>query len=151
MKPTINHFAQALESTLSQFGIQIIDKSPIEELDAHVITQEITTYIGLVGDYTGNISFAFPMETGKQIASLMMMGMPVEAIDNMSRSALAEIANMICGNALSIISDSDIYLDITPPSVLVGHDVYLLLSYYTTTHMTIQTSLGEMMLNIVIE
>ena len=40
------------------------------------------------------------MNTAKDIASRMMMGMPVVELDAMARSALSELGNMMMGNAV---------------------------------------------------
>ncbi|MBN2796403.1 MAG: chemotaxis protein CheX [Clostridia bacterium] len=151
MRPDITPFLKALEQTFLQFGIHLESAEDPVDIEAYVIEQEVTAYIGIVGDFRGNISFSFPSSTAKRIASLMMMGMPVETFDDMSRSAIAEIANMISGNALSLIVTPELKLDITPPSLLIGDEVFLLLSYHTTKHMKLMTSMGEMMLNVVIE
>ena len=38
-----------------------------------------------------------------QIASAMMMGMTITELDEMSKSAIAESANMILGNAATLL------------------------------------------------
>ena len=56
-----------------------------------------------------------------EIASKMMMGMPVEKLDEMSISAISELGNMIMGNAATIFSTKGILIDITPPTVCRGN------------------------------
>ena len=55
-----------------------------------------------------------------QVASGMMMGMPVPELDDMAMSAISELGNMIMGNAATILSTKGIGIDITPPTVCRG-------------------------------
>mgnify|MGYP003209782019 CR=1 FL=1 len=62
------------------------------------------------------------MKTTKacEIASKMMMGMPVPELDEMAMSAISELGNMIMGNAATILSTKGIGIDITPPTLCRG-------------------------------
>jgi chemotaxis protein CheX len=48
---------------------------------------------------------------------------PVEELDEMSKSAISEMGNMIMGNTGSIFASKDINIDITPPSLLIGEKI----------------------------
>ena len=71
--------------------------------------------IGITGEM--RLSYTKALE----IASKMMMGMPVEKLDEMSISAISELGNMIMGNAATIFSTKGILIDITPPTVCRGN------------------------------
>ena len=55
----------------------------------------------------------------------MMMGMPVDTLDEMACSALGELGNMIMGNTSTIFSTMNIIFDITPPLSMHGYDLKL--------------------------
>lgn len=74
--------------------------------------------IGIVGQMTGNIVFGFPESVALKIVSGMMGGHVVTEFDEMSRSAIAELGNMISGNASSILYNEGIQVDITPPEII---------------------------------
>lgn len=76
--------------------------------------------IGLLGQMSGNIVFGFPENVALKIVSGMMGGYIVTEFDEMSRSAIAELGNMISGNASSILYNEGIQVDITPPEILVA-------------------------------
>jgi len=59
-------------------------------------------------------------DTAKDVASRMMMGMPVDVIDDMAKSALSKLGNMMMGNAATLLSNNNVLIDITPPTLLVG-------------------------------
>lgn len=56
----------------------------------------------------------------QQVVSTMLGGAPVVTLGSLEQSAISELANMICGNAMSFFSQEDISLDITPPTLIIG-------------------------------
>jgi chemotaxis protein CheX len=57
------------------------------------------------------------------IVSAMMGGAPVSSLGSLEQSAISELANMICGNAMSFFSQEGISLDITPPTLILGKQI----------------------------
>ena len=76
--------------------------------------------LGVTGEMTGQVCIVFDESVAKDIASKMMMGMPVPEIDDMAKSALSELGNMIMGNAATLLSNSNLMIDITPPTLGTG-------------------------------
>lgn len=81
----------------------------------------IAIMIGITGEMKGQVMMAFPHENALNVASKMMMGMPVTELDAMSTSAISELGNMIMGNAATILSTKGIGIDITPPTLCRGN------------------------------
>ena len=79
--------------------------------------------VGITGQLTGQAIFSMSNETACDIASHMMMGMPVPELNDMAASAVSELTNMILGNTATVFSTQNIIIDITPPSVLQGKDM----------------------------
>ena len=77
--------------------------------------------IGITGEMRGQVMIVLSYTKALEIASKMMMGMPVEKLDEMSISAISELGNMIMGNAATIFSTKGILIDITPPTVCRGN------------------------------
>ena len=59
---------------------------------------------------------AFEHAIACDIASKMIM-MPITEMDELSKSAICELGNMIMGNTATIFSTRGIGIDITPPTV----------------------------------
>jgi chemotaxis protein CheX len=87
------------------------------------IAENVVIIIGLAGDFKGQVFFTMDELTARSIASSMMFGMEVPALDEMSKSAIAELGNMIMGNVATEFYNEGIKIDITPPTVLVGSDI----------------------------
>lgn len=75
--------------------------------------------IGFTGKMKGQVMIAFENDIACDIASRMMM-MQVTVMDEISKSAISELGNMILGNAATIFSTQGIAIDITPPTVGTG-------------------------------
>lgn len=87
------------------------------------IADNVVIIIGIAGDFKGQVFFTMAEETACTIASSMMFGMEVPALDEMAKSAIAELGNMIMGNVSTEFYNEGIKIDITPPTVLVGSDI----------------------------
>ena len=81
---------------------------------------QVIIIIGLVGKIRGQVSFEMSLDTAKGIASTMMGGMPVDELDDISKSAISEMGNMIMGNASTLFAGNGISIDITPPALITG-------------------------------
>ena len=79
--------------------------------------------VGLAGEIKGQVFFSMEENVACTIASAMMMGMPVSELDEMSKSAISELGNMIVGNAATLFSSKGISIDITTPTVMVGTNI----------------------------
>lgn len=74
--------------------------------------------ISMIGDLEGDIIYRFPTPVALKIVSDMMGGMTVTELDELGQSAIAEIGNMISGNASTILYSKGITIDITPPKMI---------------------------------
>jgi len=72
--------------------------------------------IGITGEMRGQAMIAFEHSIACDIASKMIM-MPITEMDELARSAICELGNMIMGNTATIFSTKGIAIDITPPTV----------------------------------
>lgn len=110
----INPFIQGTEGILKTVcGVSTslgkIYKKP------QIAVGEYSILIEIVGELKGVVFYSMNENTACKIASKMMSGMPISALDDMSKSALCELSNMISGNVATIFSGMNISVDIKPP------------------------------------
>ena len=91
----------------------------IKFADHHVWIQ-----IGLTGQMNGDIVFGLSETVALRIISAMMGGFVITEIDEMGKSAISELGNMISGNASTMLYNQGVHVDITPPKI-VEKDVNL--------------------------
>lgn len=77
--------------------------------------------IGITGELHGQVILSMKEAVACDVASRMMMGMPVPELNDMARSAIAELMNMTMGNAVTSFFNMGIKLDITPPTLFVSN------------------------------
>ena len=136
---------------LEQFVAVYISRGDFARNDLMYVDTDITAVVGMVGQVRGNIAYSMAEDTAKKIVSAMMMGMPVEELDEMGRSALGEFSNMVTGNASTLLSNSGVQVDITPPFIIFCKDVYFIISSVETLKIDMETSLGKVEVNIGLE
>lgn len=106
-----------LEATRSVFRLMLdlsdVLERPVEDfapVDALSISVTVT------GDLTGEVLYHFPRVTSINMVAIMS-GMEVDSVDDFVTSAVAEIANIISGNVLTLLSDDSLVCDIMPPEL----------------------------------
>jgi chemotaxis protein CheX len=77
---------------------------------------------GVTGQIQGSVIYGMSLTTADQIASAMI-GQPIKQFDQLAASAIAELGNMISGNAMLQLSEAGFICDITPPTVIRGSKV----------------------------
>ncbi|GIQ68477.1 chemotaxis protein CheX [Xylanibacillus composti] len=86
--------------------------------DVKFVEKYIWIQIGMTGQMTGDIVFGLHEEVALKMVSAMMGGYPVSEIDDMAKSAISELGNMISGNASTLLYNKGVKVDITPPKVI---------------------------------
>lgn len=114
----INPFLESARIVIEQM-VQIrpstgqLTLKDIKFVDHHVWIQ-----IGLTGQMNGDIIFGLSESVAMKIISAMMGGFVITEIDDMGKSAISELGNMISGNASTMLYNQGVHVDITPPRVV---------------------------------
>jgi len=126
--------------------ISEISERPAEDLE---YDDAVDIAIGVVGDLHGEVIYRFPVSTSLKMVNIMS-GMQFEEVDAFVTSAISEIANIISGNVLTILSDNnDMKCDILPPvqrNVDGSQDEDG--EYEIRTSSCISTTIGDMCLEV---
>ncbi len=118
----INPFVDAISQVLPQLGFQTIKRTKLAVNEQFVQSKGVTIIIGMTKQIRGNVAYNLTEASACKIASTMMMGMAVEKLDDMAQSALSELVNMVTANAAISFEKQGILVDISTPSLVVGHD-----------------------------
>ena len=119
----INPFIGAVTGIMPQIGFSNITRKGISLKEKKFMVSGVVLTLGIVGDKKGNVVYFIDMDGAKKIASTMMMGMPVEELDDMSKSALSELSNMLTANASINFSNDGINVDISVPTMMYGEEI----------------------------
>ena len=144
----VNAFIKASTEVLNNFvtekfsvGRPYIRQNPFP-------TKEIVILLGITGDIRGQAVFSLSEQMARDVASGMMMGMPVDEIDEMAKSALSELGNMIMGNSATLLFNLGVKIDITPPSLVKGQAIEISSSGLETICVPLVSTLGEIEFDI---
>lgn len=124
----VNPFIEAFTQVVPQLGFGNISKGNLSAKSENIVCSGVIIVVGMVGAIKGNVVYSIHEEDAKKIASTMMMGMPIEELDEMSKSALSELANMLTATAATCFANMDIHIDISIPTLLFGEDVAIKMS-----------------------
>lgn len=121
----INPFIEASQSVLVMMTGVKPELGKVHLRKAPFPSENIAVIVGLTGKIRGQVVISFSQNSALSIASAMMGGIPVVELDEISKSAISELANMIMGNTATILASRDIGIEITPPSMLMGEKLMI--------------------------
>lgn len=124
----INPFIQAFTAVMPELGFGDVQMGTLRGKGKEITGSGVFVILGIVGAIRGNAVYAIDIESAKQIASVMMMGAPVDEFDDMASSAISELTNMLTANAATAFADSGILIDISTPTMLQGENISINMS-----------------------
>ena len=121
----VNSFIRASMDVIEQTtGVKVrIGKA--YRKDTPYKSNSLVILIGLTGDLQGTVAISLSQKLACKIASMMMGGISVPTLDEMAKSAIAELCNMILGNTGILLSALGTKIDVTPPTTLTGENLKL--------------------------
>lgn len=146
----INPFLEAAKLVLHQL-IQISPSTgtlaikSVKPIDEHIWIQ-----IGMTGELSGNIMFGLHEKVAMRIVSAMMGGFVITEMDEMGRSAISELGNMISGNAGTLLSNQGVIVDITPPHLMHGNEFQGIMPEKALTIPLFMEGIGELDIQVLI-
>jgi chemotaxis protein CheX len=114
------HVTSVLNGTISAIKSVLplaIEISKPTIISQHFEQEELSVLIGMTGGVPGRLILDGTEVCMSKIGEIMF-GMLLEG--EMLESFAAELGNMIAGNLATTLAQSNIIIDITPPTVLVG-------------------------------
>lgn len=145
---SINPFISAAQSVLRDVA-QIYTKTG----KPHLKNPEyegviIAVIIGITGEMHGQVILSLKEDVACNIASHMLKGLPVPVLNDMAKSAVSELANMILGNAATILSTNGISIDITPPNLVIGSNLSFTVSDSKTVCVPLDNDDGTTLIDL---
>lgn len=116
-------FVESINEVMPQLGFSSVVLKSTDVKGKKMQVSGVVITIGIVGDKKGNVVYNIDLAGAKQIASTMMMGMPVEEFDDMAKSAISELSNMLTANATIKLADMGFSVDISVPALMYGEDI----------------------------
>lgn len=118
----VDPFVRAGFSVLETLIQDRPDRGTLSMRAASFTTQQVSILVGVNGAAEGVVVYGMSLVTAQKIASAMMQ-QPISEMDDLAWSAIAELGNMITGNAVQYLYGTGYDCQITPPSVLRGMNI----------------------------
>ena len=121
----INPFIEASQSVFQMVTGENPGLGKVYLKNSPYSSDSVAIIVGITGKIRGQVVFSLSKNTAMGVASAMMCGMPVSELDEMAKSAISELANMILGNTATLLGSKGINIEITPPSMLIGDNIMI--------------------------
>jgi chemotaxis protein CheX len=144
-------FVEAAARVLSQECGEVVGKGTLYRVRSPQTTNDVSAMIAITGRVTGLVIYSMSTETGRYIASQMMGGEDVPEFDAMAQSAVAELANMITGQAGIALEAGGFPNDMSPPVLLVGPGSSIATFNLTRLVVPLVVSTGEFNIDLAIK
>jgi len=148
----IEPFISSAETVLEEILGCKAEKGEIGLAKTSVSIMGVAAFTGLVGDVEGRVLFDMSRETALKIAGAMAGGEDFAELDEMARSAISELANIITGRAVTCLSALGFKFDLTPPAIFVGDNMEISNNLNTEALIVpiAMEGIGELEVNVVI-
>jgi CheY-specific phosphatase CheX len=112
------------------------------------ISAGISVIIGIIGEFSGRMILDLSKDTANNIAAAVFRK-NLQTNDDLI-AALGEFANIIAGNACSLLNRKNkaLGLRVAPPSILTGDSVLILAPEFSTKTVIGQTPFGDLLMNV---
>lgn len=115
----INPILSACRSIIKILMFEEIQLGELNLVHRHVLGESISFVFWLTGDFNGRFILSMDRRTALHVAG-RMIGEPVETLDEMSKSAVGELASMILGRSGILYAERGLDVRISPPTILEG-------------------------------
>ena len=147
----INPFLAASETVFRQVTGHALTAGDPTLHEAHLTSNDVTVLLGVAGAVHGHIILSMDTPLALRVASAMMMGAPMQAFDELGKSAVCELGNMITGNAMTTLATMGFPCDTTPPSIVIGRGATITMQIKTMISVPMGGPLGTFELMVALK
>jgi len=146
----INPFLESARIVIEQVANIRPTTGQLGVKDVKFVEKYIWIQIGMTGQMEGDIVFGLPEEVALKMVSAMMGGFTVTEMDDMGKSAISELGNMISGNASTMLFNQGVRVDITPPKLVQSANAAGFVPKKALTIPLIMESIGELDIQVLL-
>lgn len=146
----VNPFVEAAGRVILQECREAVSKGQIHRVRSPQTSREVSVMIAITGSVAGLVIYSMSVETARGFAT-RMIGEPVGELDEMAQSAIAELANMVTGQASIALERNGFPSDMSPPVLLIGRGNTIATFNLTRLVVPLLLSFGEFTVDIAIK
>lgn len=142
-------FVEAAAKVIMQECSEVVGKGQLHRVRSPQTSNDVSAMIAVTGGVAGLVIYSMSQATAMGFAS-RMIGEPVTELHELAQSAIAELANMITGQASIKLEASGFPTDMSPPVLLLGHGSSIATFNLTRLVVPLVVSFGEFAIDIAI-
>ncbi len=119
----LNPFIEGSQTVIRQIITENLEMEGTYFKNSPYKSDRIMVIVGVTGKSRGQVTFVMNQQTAVYLVSRMMGGACSGELTEISKSAIAELCNMIMGNTATILYNRGLAVEITPPSILIGDNM----------------------------
>jgi chemotaxis protein CheX len=146
----VGPFVEAAARVLSQECGEAPRRGDIHRVRSPQTNNEVSVLIAITGGVAGLVIYSMTDTTAMAIAS-RMIGDELSELDALGQSAIAELANMITGQAGIGLERNGFSSDMSPPVLILGKGSSIATLNLTRLIVPLVLSLGEVTIDIAIK
>jgi chemotaxis protein CheX len=143
----VNCYVGAAQDVLAKETGSVVSRAGLELKKNPYTTEDVTAMVGVSGDLAGSFYLSMSETTALGLVSIMI-GQATEAFDDLAQSGIAELANVIAGNAGVALAEAGHATNITPPLLLVGSGAKLSSVEIQRLVVPLTTSCGQVQVHV---
>ncbi len=111
------------------------------------VTDGATVIISLIGAVDGTVFYSMSMESAIQFASALM-GEKFDTLNRLAQSGIAELGNVITGQASMRLAEAGYESNISTPSLIIGKGASISTLEYPRLVVPLTTSVGSLTIHL---
>ena len=146
----IGPFVEAAARVIQQECGEQVQRGQLHRVRSPQTNNEVSALIAITGGVAGLVIYSMTQDAALGFAS-KMIGEPLSELDALGQSAIAELANMITGQAGIALEKNGFPSDMSPPILLLGKGSTIATLNLTRLLVPLVVSFGEFTIDIAVK
>ncbi|MGB9592027.1 MAG: chemotaxis protein CheX [Candidatus Kryptoniota bacterium] len=143
----LNPFVEAASEVLEAECSVKVSRGNLTLHKSALTTDDVTVLINLVGQVQGVVLYGLSDKTGLALVS-RVLGQEFNEFDNLAQSGVAELGNVISGQATIRLSRAGYSANISPPTLIHGRGVTISTLDFARVVVPLTTEVGDVTVHL---
>jgi len=143
----LNPFVSSAHDILSLEMHETVQRGDLRLDNGSYQTDDVTVIISLVGAVAGTVFYSMSKEVAVGLASVLM-GEKFDSLDRLAQSGVAELGNVITGQASMKLAEAGFESNISTPSLIIGKGAAISTLEFPRLIVPLNTSIGSMTIHL---
>lgn len=143
----LNPFVESAHDILRVEMHESVQRGELRLESGSYHTEDATVIISLVGSVDGTVFYSMSQESAIQFASALM-GEKFDTLNALAQSGIAELGNVITGQASMRLAEAGFESNISTPSLIIGKGASISTLEYPRLIVPLVTSIGSLTIHL---